>query len=75
MLEIKVDISDRMLRYSSISNLMNVISNEVVEAFANTLDSLVLNGDTVLTATGNINSDDQAPATTYGADHHTLIDN
>jgi hypothetical protein len=35
---------------------------------------MLVNGDTEDGATGNINSDDQAPETTFGSsDYHTLL--
>lgn len=74
-LKLTVDVSKRELNYA-IGNLEEIIKNKVAKSFARTTESLIINADTEPGATGNVNSDDQAAATAYGAAyHHLLTDN
>lgn len=72
---IEVDISDEQLKYNGPST-EQYVKDELARGMALTCDSVIINGDTVTAGTGNVNSDDQAPATTYaavgGAAYHTL---
>ena len=67
----EIDITDDDLRYAAIDT-EQFIKDELARGMALTVDGAIINGDTEAGATGNVNSDDQAPATTFGADHHTL---
>lgn len=65
------DISDEEIRFSSVADLEGKIRERLLKGAARTVDAAILNGDTVTAATGNVNSDDAAPAAnTYylGAD-------
>lgn len=73
-----VDVSKKLLNHS-IADLESIIIDEVAKSYARTMESQVINGDTETGATGNVNSDDQAPATTFAttgwaADHRILMD-
>jgi len=73
-----VDVSRRELNYS-VADLEALIINKIGLAAAKTLESMIINGDAETGASGNVNSDDQAPATTFtasggAADHRILID-
>jgi HK97 family phage major capsid protein len=68
----EVDISKRELNYS-IVDLESIVKERIARSAARTIEAMLLNSDTETGATGNINSDDQAPATTYGASHYSLI--
>lgn len=67
----EVDISDAQLQYAA-ANTEEFVKSEIARGMALTVDGLIINGDSETGATGNVNSDDQAPATTYGADHYSL---
>ncbi|NCB26295.1 MAG: phage major capsid protein [Bacteroidia bacterium] len=62
----EVDISDEQLRYNA-ANTEEYVKSEIARGMALTVDGLIINGDAETGATGNVNSDDQAPATTYAA--------
>ena len=73
-----VDVSKRELNYS-IGKIEDMIVKEIAKTYARTIESMVINGDVETGATGNVNSDDQAPATTFAAsggasDHRIYID-
>lgn len=69
------------LEEDSIIPLIPHYRRQLTIGLAHQLDSAVLNGDTTSTATGNINSDDEAPAATKhflafdGIRHAGLVDN
>lgn len=71
-----VDISRRELTYSII-DLQALLLTKIGQAAAQTFEDMIVNGDAETGATGNVNSDDQAPATTFtasgGAVYHTLL--
>lgn len=67
----EIDITDDDLRYSA-EDLEDFLKKELARGMALTVDGVIINGDTTTAGTGNVNSDDQAPATTYGADHYSL---
>lgn len=74
----EVRVSDNQLRYNAV-NTEQYIKEEIAKGMAWTVDSVVINGDSETGATGNVNSDDQAPATTFSAsggalDHRLIID-
>ena len=69
------------LEEDSIIPFLPFLRRQAATAIAHYSDSLILNGDTTATATGNINSDDEAPASTKhflafdGLRHVGLVDN
>lgn len=74
----EVNISDSQLRYNAV-NTEEYVKRRLAEGMAYTVDSVIINGDSEAGATGNVNSDDQAPATTFAANggakyHATMID-
>lgn len=68
----EIDVTDDDLRYSA-EDLEQYIKEELARGMATTVDGVIINGDTTAGATGNVNSDDQAAATTLGADHYSLV--
>ena len=73
-----VDVSKRELNYS-VGKIEDMIVDAIAKTYARTIESMVINGDTETGATGNVNSDDQAPATTFAAsgaaaDHRIYMD-
>jgi HK97 family phage major capsid protein len=73
-----VFITKRELNYS-IVDLEALIKQRLAESLARTMESMLINADIETGSTGNINSDDQAPATTFAttggaADHRLLLD-
>ena len=74
----EVQISDDQLRYNAV-NTEEYVKQEIAKGMAWTVDSVIINGDSETGSTGNVNSDDQAPATTFAAtggakDHRLMID-
>ncbi len=74
----EVDIADEQLKYNA-ADTEQYVKDEIARGMALTVDSVIINGDAETGATGNVNSDDQAPATTYAAsggalDHRLMID-
>lgn len=72
-------VSDRMIAHCTDKQLYEKLLGMLTKAYTRTLESMIINGDSEAGATGNVNSDDQAPATTFAADggtayHATLID-
>jgi HK97 family phage major capsid protein len=71
-----IDVSRRLLKYSVV-DLEAWLINQIGKASAKTIESMIINGDAETGATGNVNSDDQAPATTFtsvgGAGYHMLL--
>lgn len=68
----EIDLSDDDIRYSS-DDLETYVKGEIARGMALTIDGVLINSDTASGATGNVNSDDQAAATTLGADHYSLV--
>ena len=74
----EVDISDEQLKLNA-ANTEQFVKDRIAMGMAFTIDSAIINGDSETGATGNVNSDDQAPATTFAAtggakDHRLMID-
>lgn len=72
-------VSDSAVAHATDKQLYDKILAMLSEAATRTMESMIINGDTETGATGNVNSDDQAPATTFAADggasyHATLLD-
>jgi len=70
-----IDVSKRLLNYSVV-DLEALIKTKIAKSLARTIESCIINGDAETGGTGNVNSDDQAPATTFGSAlyHHLMID-
>lgn len=77
---IQFGITDKMIRHSTDRQIFDYIVGRASKAAASTIEGMIINGDTETGASGNVNSDDQAPATTFAStgganDHRLLIDN
>lgn len=59
-----VDVSDELMRFVNIIDIMATINAKLAKSAARTQEALILNGDTTTAWTGNVNSDDGAPAAT-----------
>lgn len=73
-----VYISKRELNYS-VADIEALVMDRIARSAARTIESMIVNGDAETGGTGNVNSDDQAPATTFAAsggayDHRLLLD-
>lgn len=74
----EVRISDEQLKYNAV-NTEDYVKGRIAEGMAYTVESVIVNGDSETGSTGNVNSDDQAPATTFAAkggalNHRLMID-
>lgn len=68
-----VDLSDQEIRFNiQRGTLEQTIMKALAEGMIRTCEASIINADTNSAGTGNINSDDQAAATTLGADHPYL---
>ena len=72
-------VSDEMIQHCSDKQLYEKLLAKLTKTFTRTVEGMIINGDSETGATGNVNSDDQAPATTFASDgaaayHATLID-
>lgn len=75
----EVRISDGQLEQNAV-NTEEYVTNRLRLGVAATAESVIINGDTITASTGNVNSDDQAPATTFATQggalyHASMIDN
>lgn len=72
---LSADVSYRELEYAT-GDLAKILKDRLGNAWARTAEAAIINGDTTAGATGNVNSDDQAPATTFaaigGSAHYSL---
>lgn len=73
---VSVDVSNEELAYSVV-DLQSKILNKMAQTFTRTIESAIVNGDPETSSVGNVNSDDQAAATTFAstgwaADHRLL---
>lgn len=78
-LELQFSISDKFLAHSTDKKVFDYIQKKLTKAYSRTVASMIINGDSEAGGTGNVNSDDQAPATTFATDgaakyHATLLD-
>lgn len=78
-LKLEMNVTDNMLDGSTDRQLFEKIRNMLAKSYARTAESMIINGDNDTAATGNVNSDDQAPATTFASsggaqDHRIKID-
>ena len=69
---LSIPVSKSLLRYSVV-DLESKLKAKIAESAGKTITDAIINGDTATGATGNINSDDQLPATTFGSvKYHTI---
>lgn len=79
-LALRVGFSSELVE-DAIIPVLNIYREQAVRAIADAMDHVLLNGDMTGTATGNINSDHTAPATTEkylsmdGLRHLPIVDN
>lgn len=59
-----VDISDELFRFVNIVDIVATVNAKLAKSAARTQEALIINGDTTTAGTGNVNSDDGAPAST-----------
>jgi len=73
----ELEVADEMIRHATDTNLKSYVEKKGAEAMVNSIINMMINGDTTTAATGNVNSDDQAPATTFadGANDDSLTMN
>ena len=76
---LSVDISKRLQNHS-VGDVEEFVSKSISASMTRTIEWMILNWDTVTAWTWNVNSDDQAPATTFAStwganDHRLLLDN
>jgi len=70
---IQFGVTDKMVRHSTDKQLFDKVVGIGAKSALRTMEGLIINGDSETGATGNVNSDDQAPATTFGtASYHSL---
>jgi hypothetical protein len=73
---ISVDISKKEMAYAVV-DLQAMILTKIAQSFTRTIESIIVNADSNTSSVGNINSVDQAPATTFaatgGASDHRLL--
>ncbi len=70
---LQMGINDEMIATSTDRQLYNKIVGFMQKAAISTMEGCIINGDIETGGTGNVNSDDQAPATTFGsAAYHSL---
>jgi len=70
---IQFGVTDKMVRHSTDKGLFDKVVAIGEKAALRTMEGCIFNGDSETGATGNVNSDDQAPATTFGsAQYHSL---
>jgi len=72
-------VSDAVIKHSTDKGLYEKLLQKLTKTFTRTIEGMIINGDSEAGATGNVNSDDQAPATTFASDggtayHATLLD-
>jgi len=72
-------VSDRMIKHSTDKGLYEKLLAKLTKSLTKSVEGMIINGDTEAGGTGNVNSDDQAAATTFVADggaayHATLLD-
>lgn len=70
---LEMNVTNKMLKHSTDKQLFDKITKKLSKSAVRTQESMIINGDVETGATGNVNSDDQAPATTFGtAQYHSL---
>lgn len=69
----QINVTDEMLDNCTDEELYNKLVSILSKTSARTIEDCIINGDSETGATSNVNSDDQAPATTFGsAQYHSL---
>lgn len=61
-------VSDEMIAHSTDQRISEFVQRKASESLRNSILNMIINGDTETGATGNINSDDQLPSTTFADD-------
>jgi len=73
---LQIGVNDEMIATSTDKGLYDKLVQMLAKAAVSTVEGCIINGDTETGGTGNVNSDDQAPATTFategGAEYHSL---
>lgn len=70
---LQIGVTDKMIRHSTDKGLFDKLVAKATKSAIRTMEGCIINGDNDTGATGNVNSDDQAPATTFGsAAYHSL---
>lgn len=70
---LQMAVSDEMIKHSTDKQLFDKVVAMLSKSAISTMEGCIINGDIETGATGNVNSDDQAPATTFGtAQYHSL---
>lgn len=59
-----IDVSEQQNRFTNIIDVITTINRKLAASAAKTQEYAIFNGDTATGATGNVNSDDGAPAST-----------
>jgi len=67
----RVTVSDEEVRYSNVVDIVATLQKKLADSSARTMVSALINGDTVLTATTNINKIDGTPG---GTEHYCAGD-
>ena len=71
---IQFGVTDKMVRHATDKGLFDKVVAIAQKSAIRSIEGMIINGDTETGATGNVNSDDQAPATTFGsASYHSLL--
>ena len=76
---LQMNITDEMIDHATDKRIRDYIIGKLSKAATRTMESMIINGDAETGASGNVNSDDQAPATTFSttggaSDHRILLD-
>lgn len=73
---LQMGITKKMVKHSTDKKLFDKVVGFMAKSAISTQEGCIINGDAETGATGNVNSDDQAPATTFAADggaaYHSL---
>ena len=59
-----VDISEEMNRFNNVVDIVAAVNRKLADSARHTQEAFAINGDITTAATGNVNSDDGAPAAT-----------
>lgn len=72
---VQFGVTDKMVKHSTDQQLYDYIVKRAGESADRSMVNMIINGDITTAATGNVNSDDQAPATTFddGANDDSLL--
>lgn len=72
---IQAGVPDEMIKTALDKDILAFVKKELTRSSIRTILDMIINGDTATGSTGNVNSDDQAPASTFadGAADCTLL--